>query len=108
MEQQPSEENQEVPMKDRVSPEEELEKADFDESYVAELNYAEEIAETCFDERPSRLPQTEYLSSTVLPLIMEGLSWIIKERPKDPVEHLAMFLLKNQNYDIADPAPVSK
>ena len=105
MEQQ--EVNQEILPKDS-NPSEELEKADFDESFIAELNYAEEIAESCYDERSSHLPQTEYLSSTVLPLVMEGLSWIIKERPKDPVEHLAMFLLKNQNYELPESIPVNK
>ena len=41
------------------------------------------------------LPKQEYLEATVIPLLLEGLSWIIKERPEDPVESLAMFLIKN-------------
>lgn len=41
------------------------------------------------------LPKQEYLQATVIPILLEGMSWIIKERPEDPVENLAMFLIKN-------------
>ena len=45
---------------------------------------------------PTRsLPKQEYMQATVVPLLLEGISWIIKERPEDPVETLAMFLIKN-------------
>lgn len=41
------------------------------------------------------LPKHEYIEATVVPLLLEGISWVIKERPEDPVEYLAMFLIKN-------------
>jgi hypothetical protein len=48
------------------------------------------------DAMPVRsLPKQEYLQATVIPLVLEGLAWIIKERLEDPVEGLAMFLIKN-------------
>jgi protein dpy-30 len=39
--------------------------------------------------------RSEKLQATVIPLLLEGMAWIIKERPEDPVENLAMFLIKN-------------
>lgn len=55
------------------------------------------------------LPKQEYIQETVVPLLLEGLSWIIKERPEDPVESLAMFLIKNnpnspELHRVVDPA----
>lgn len=81
-------------------PDTKLEPANFDEDTINELSAVEELAENNFEQPIPQLPKTEYLSKTVLPLIMEGLSWIIKERPSDPVEHLAMFLLKNNSINI--------
>ena len=45
---------------------------------------------------PTRsLPKQDYIQATVIPLLLEGISWIIKEKHEDPVEALAMFLIKN-------------
>ena len=73
-----------------------LEEADFPEDFLNQLNSAEELSAKYGEmkENGSILKQ-EYLEKSVLPLVLEGLSWIIKEHPNDPVEHLAMFLLKN-------------
>lgn len=72
-----------------------LEPANFDEDIEFKLNDIESYIETIKvrDTGVSILKQ-EYLDS-VLPHVLEGLSWVIKERPNDPVEHLAMFLLGN-------------
>lgn len=76
-----------------------LDPADFDPEFVSELTEIEDMALQYADEKPSRsILKQEYLETTVMPLVLEGLSWIIKERPNDPVEHLAMFLLKNNNH----------
>lgn len=76
-----------------------LDPADFDPEFVNELTEIEDMALQYADEKPSRsILKQEYLETTVMPLVLEGLSWIIKERPNDPVEHLAMFLLKNNNH----------
>lgn len=46
------------------------------------------------------LPTRQYLDITVVPILMMGLSSLAKERPPDPVEYLAAYLLKNKdNYD---------
>lgn len=42
------------------------------------------------------LPVRAYLDETVVPLLLQGMSALVKERPDDPVEWLAMFLLKHK------------
>ncbi|CAG5094166.1 Oidioi.mRNA.OKI2018_I69.XSR.g13306.t1.cds [Oikopleura dioica] len=47
------------------------------------------------------LPTRKYLDETVVPLLLEGLSILTKERPptsEKAVEWLAAFLLKNKEY----------
>lgn len=41
------------------------------------------------------LPTRAYLDATVVPLLLQGLAAIVKERPANPVEYLGHFLLKN-------------
>jgi protein dpy-30 len=41
-------------------------------------------------------PTTAYFNKTVIPIIIEGLAIIAKERPKKPIEYLAAFLIKNR------------
>ena len=41
------------------------------------------------------LPIRAYLDQTVVPLLLQGLSAVVKERPADPVEYLASYLLQN-------------
>lgn len=43
------------------------------------------------------LPVRAYLDETVVPLLLKGMSALVKERPDDPVEWLATYLLKNKN-----------
>lgn len=71
---------------------EEAQPADFE----ADAERLEQLAMSLGNSMPVRsLPKQEYLQATVVPLLLEGISWIIKERPEDPVESLAMFLIKN-------------
>ena len=42
------------------------------------------------------LPIRAYLDQTVVPLLLQGLSALVKERPPNPVEYLANYLLKHQ------------
>ena len=46
----------------------------------------------------------QYLESTVVSLLCQGLAALVKERPDDPVEYLATYLLKN-NPNKKEPAP---
>lgn len=41
------------------------------------------------------LPVRQYLESTVVPLLMQGLQSLCKERPENPVEYLANYLLQH-------------
>ena len=41
-------------------------------------------------------PTTAYFNKTVIPIIIEGLSIVAKERPKKPIEYLAAFFIKNR------------
>jgi len=41
------------------------------------------------------LPLREYLDETVVPLLLEGLQALARERPANPVEYLAAYLLKH-------------
>uniref|UniRef100_A0A7S0L005 Protein dpy-30 homolog n=1 Tax=Coccolithus braarudii TaxID=221442 RepID=A0A7S0L005_9EUKA len=40
-------------------------------------------------------PIRTYLDSTVVPTLLQGLSALVKERPANPVEYLATYLLQN-------------
>ncbi|KAI0228523.1 Dpy-30-like protein [Lamellibrachia satsuma] len=42
------------------------------------------------------LPTRAYLDQTVVPILLQGMSVLAKERPPNPVEFLAAYLLKNK------------
>ncbi|CAH1646793.1 unnamed protein product [Spodoptera littoralis] len=42
------------------------------------------------------LPTRQYLDQTVVPILLQGLSALAKERPPDPIDYLAAYLLKNK------------
>ncbi|XP_068607561.1 protein dpy-30 homolog [Brachionichthys hirsutus] len=42
------------------------------------------------------LPTRAYLDQTVVPVLLQGLSVLAKDRPPNPIEYLAAFLLKNK------------
>ncbi|XP_014662984.1 PREDICTED: dosage compensation protein dpy-30-like [Priapulus caudatus] len=44
------------------------------------------------------LPTRQYLDHTIVPILLQGLSLLAKERPLNPIEYLAAFLLKNKNH----------
>ncbi|GAB6021643.1 hypothetical protein CHUAL_004227 [Chamberlinius hualienensis] len=43
------------------------------------------------------LPTRQYLDQTVVPILLQGLSVLAKERPADPIDYLANYLLKNKS-----------
>lgn len=45
----------------------------------------------------SQLPIRAYLDQTVVPHLLLGLSALVKERPPNPVEWLATYLLQNND-----------
>jgi len=42
------------------------------------------------------LPARQYLDNTVLPLLQSGMEQLVQERPPNPVDWMATFLLKNK------------
>ncbi|KAK6329556.1 protein dpy-30 homolog [Coregonus clupeaformis] len=43
------------------------------------------------------LPTRAYLDQTVVPVLLQGLSVLAKERPRNPIEFLAAHLLQNKS-----------
>ncbi|CAG5123835.1 unnamed protein product [Candidula unifasciata] len=43
------------------------------------------------------LPTRAYLDQTVVPILLAGMSVLARERPPNPVEFLAAYLLKNKD-----------
>lgn len=43
------------------------------------------------------LPTRQYLDQTVVPILMNALSHLAKERPPEPIAALAAYLLKNRS-----------
>jgi protein dpy-30 len=56
-----------------------------------------ELAATTFAAKvPTHaLPMKSYIEATVMPVLLHGLEALVKERPLDPVEYLACYLLSN-------------
>ena len=42
------------------------------------------------------MPTRQYLDQTVVPILLEGLSALAKERPKEPIDYLINFLQKHK------------
>ncbi len=46
------------------------------------------------------MPTRQYLDQTVVPILLQGMAALSKERPPEPIEYLAAYLLKHkQKYD---------
>jgi protein dpy-30 len=43
------------------------------------------------------LPIRAYLDQTIVPVLLQGMSVVAKERPPNPIEYLAAYLLKNKD-----------
>ena len=41
------------------------------------------------------LPTRAYLDQTVVPVLMQALSALVQERPADPIEFVAQYLLRH-------------
>lgn len=70
-----------------------------------DLQYYDDMAQGLFAEHAAlapapqppvhALPGRQYLDATVVPLLLHGLEAIAMERPQDPIEYLAAFLISN-------------
>ncbi len=41
------------------------------------------------------LPARAYLDNTVVPVLLQGMSALVQERPPNPIEYLAAFLMRH-------------
>ncbi|XP_033639515.1 protein dpy-30 homolog isoform X2 [Asterias rubens] len=55
----------------------------------------EEVEKTKVD--LESLTTRAYLDHTVVPILLQGMSALAKERPPNPIEYLASYLLKNKD-----------
>ncbi|EEY55691.1 uncharacterized protein PITG_09652 [Phytophthora infestans T30-4] len=61
-----------------------------------EAKEAEPVGESVQDKvEVQALPIRAYLDQTVVPILLQGMSALVKERPPNPIEWLAAYLLKN-------------
>ncbi|GLC61486.1 hypothetical protein PLESTB_001761800 [Pleodorina starrii] len=51
------------------------------------------------------VPIRQYLEATVVPVLMQGMQALCKERPDNPVEFLAYYLLSHNPQPNSKPAP---
>merc|ERR1712037_721334 len=42
------------------------------------------------------LPTRQYLDQTVVPILLQGLASLARERPRDPIEYLAGYLIRHK------------
>ncbi len=45
----------------------------------------------------NNLSTRAYLDQTVIPVLLQGMSEIAREKPENPIEYLANYLLKHSN-----------
>ena len=65
---------------------------------------AEEALEDAQDKlNLQALPIRAYLDQTVVPLLLDGMSALVKERPPNPVEWLATYLMKHNPQNAGQP-----
>ncbi|OEU16672.1 Dpy-30-domain-containing protein [Fragilariopsis cylindrus CCMP1102] len=41
------------------------------------------------------MPIRAYLDQTVVPILLDGMSELVKERPANPIEYLAQYLMRH-------------
>jgi len=54
-----------------------------------------ESLRTKLDPDARNLPMHVYLDELVMPLLIQGMSELVEDRPEEPVEWLSTYLLKN-------------
>ena len=57
--------------------------------------YQKQVQQETEWEKFQKLPDSEYLMKSVMPVLYEGIRVLDLERPNVPLDFLAMYLLKN-------------
>ncbi|CAM9299707.1 unnamed protein product [Scytosiphon promiscuus] len=73
---------------------------------AAEVESAEQKATETLQDRLNvqSLPIRAYLDQTVVPILLDGMSALVKERPPNPVEWLGNYLLRHNPQSAPPPA----
>jgi protein dpy-30 len=66
-------------------------------SKVSEKNAENKSENNNNKENMNNLPIRAYLDKTVVPLVLQGMAEVAKERPENPVKYLADFLMNHSN-----------
>jgi protein dpy-30 len=66
-------------------------------SKVSEKNPENKSENNNNKENINNLPIRAYLNKTVVPLVLQGMAEVAKERPENPVKYLADFLMNHSN-----------
>ena len=76
-------------------------KDELDPNVVNKKNENKQKSTDKNDSRPQQninsLPIRAYLDQTVVPLVLQGMAEVAKERPENPIKYLADFLMKHAN-----------
>ena len=70
---------------------------DPNEENKAEIQKKTEKSESKPQQNINSLPIRAYLDQTVVPLVLQGMAEVAKERPENPIKYLAEFLMKHAN-----------
>ena len=70
---------------------------DPNEENKAEIPKKTEKSESKPQQNINSLPIRAYLDQTVVPLVLQGMAEVEKERPENPIKYLAEFLMKHAN-----------
>ena len=54
------------------------------------------------------VPIRTYLDNTVVPILLQAMSALVKERPEDPVNFVAEYLMKNNPKNVGKDAPAQQ
>ncbi len=68
-----------------------------EENKVEKQKVVVEKAESKQQQNINSLPIRAYLDQTVVPLVLQGMAEVAKERPENPIKYLADFLMKHAN-----------
>jgi protein dpy-30 len=81
---------------DENTSEDQKQKDNNPEATLREVKEAEGDLEAAQDKlNLQALPIRAYLDQTVVPILLDGMSALVKERPPNPVEWLSTYLLKH-------------
>ena len=62
---------------------------------ISDENGAPGVKRACKD--VNNLPTRQYLDQTIVPILLEALASMSKDRPKDPIDYMIQYLQSHKN-----------